>query len=179
MNRNGYDEIEGFFKSKSTKKIRLVGILLTITGLLCFLFGTAEIQKNTFITNIYLIYRYNLIFGWGVILCHILACIVLFMNSLIDKFRWACLFVIVNVPCFFLFGIWELHKHFPSVQDTASLTVIDFFVSLILMLMFGLESQKSVPQNSFFKILRVYGAKIQADFDKRQKALEEKSGRNN
>jgi hypothetical protein len=172
MSKEGYEKIEKFFKSKSGNKIRLLGIVLTTLGLLSFLFAQTEIEQGTFIMNFYMIYKYNLIFGWGVILCHLLICVVLFIHSLIDKFRWACLFALINIISFCLLFLCEVHLHFANVSNAATIAIIDFFIFIFLASIFGLESTKTEPQNKFFKMVRKYGVKIQADFDKKTKEIE-------
>lgn len=174
-----YAKIEKFFLKSPTKQISFVGIILSVIELCCLLFSNIEITKGYYVTGFDLVFKHRLIFAEIFFVVNISIILILLRRNLIDRFRYATIFAIINLISWYLLAALEIPKRFPLEKLTypAGLLVgLNFIIPLIHILIFGVESNKTEPKNGFFKFVRKIGAKIQKEYDKGQ-AREEKYGK--
>lgn len=159
-----YGKVERFIKKSPEAHVLTVGVLFVSIALLFFLSCTFKIERSYFVRGFDLVFKYNHIFPTLLFLSYILTIFFLIFNKT-DRFRYATLFLIVNLILVYIIGFLELPKGRFISNREGLLYGLDILIPLICIIIFGLQSNNTEPKNRFFKFIRQIGARTQTEHD--------------
>lgn len=158
------ERLEKKVKSTKTRSIINLGLVLLIISILAFMLSSSSLKPSGTIHGYDLIFRYKLMTAQIFMLLHVLTIIVL-LSPVQDKFQFATIFTLINVPLLFFIYMCDAAKRIPGFQSEANISMLCFFMLMVCWMIFGLETYKASPKFAFFKLLKTFNDKIQYFFD--------------
>ena len=155
------ETIERRIKWTKSGYILLTGVCLAAISLVTFLFSSSFSGTKT-VTGYELIIRYQLKTAIGFAFLHVLTLIVLVVPKLLDKFRYATLFALVNILLLFLVYAYEAPR---AIRDFRGFSGLSFIALLLCWILFDLETYKTKSKNPLFIFISLVNDKIQYLYD--------------
>ena len=155
--------LEKKIRLTKTSKIIVLGISFLSISLLAFLLSSTA-TENGHIRGYQLISEYGFTSAKIFLGLHFLTLLVLIVPRFPDKFQFAALFSLINIPLLFLI-YYELERKITQSPNTVNESIICFFMLMFCWIAFGLETYKTKPRLFIFKILTGFNDKIQYFYD--------------
>ncbi len=150
-------------KFTKTSKIIILGVCFLSVSLIAFLLSSTAIGLG-YIRGYELVFKYGLVSAKVFLVLHCLTLLMLIIPRFPDKFQFATLFTLINIPLLF-FIYYEVGQKITRSSNTVNESIVCFFMLMFCWIMFGLETYKTSPKIIWFKWLAGINDKMQREFD--------------
>jgi len=165
--REGYKKIAEVIEKKVYKlkpaKIIFLGTLVVALSL--FLFMVAKWRTDQGVINgMELVFKYGMMSATTFVILHVLTVLVLLLPIIPDKFQFATLFTLINIPLSFAIYA-EVEAKMKVISYKANLAVLCFFCLMFCWILFGLEATRRESKLAIFRFWGKINAWIQKKYD--------------
>lgn len=162
--RNVSEKIEKLVYGRKIRDIKNIGSALVVASLIFFV---CSVDKTgvTFSKNMHALIDYKLPSTVVFFALHVFTLIVLMIPRMADRFQFATLFTLINIPLLFRMNIAVSDMNMPQYDNLLNLSVACFFLLIACWVLFGLEATRQEARLWFFKAFGRLNAWIQKKFD--------------
>jgi hypothetical protein len=158
------EKIEKVVYGKKSRDVKNVGLVLVAESLIFFVFS---IDKSGVVLskNMHALIDYKLPSAIIFFALHVFTLIVLIIPQMVDKFQFATLFTLINIPLLFRVNIVVCDMKMPLYDKLLNLSIACFFLLMACQILFGLEATRQQANLTFFRSFGKLNAWIQKKFD--------------